>query len=146
MENSIGTFFEGTQSSDVHKSYVYAIFRIVIALMFMQHGALKLFGVLGGVGSTGNTVSNFSLLWFAGVIELVGGGLVALGLFARLGALAAVASMSYAYFAIHLPISFFPIVSDGELALLFLVSFLLIARYGAGRLSLERTVTGKEIF
>ncbi len=59
---------------------IYAVFRIVVGLMFAQHGAQKLFGLLGGFGEGGGTAPLFSLMGLAGVIEFFGGFMIALGL------------------------------------------------------------------
>lgn len=145
MPRLIGKIINQDETSN-DKSYVYAIFRTVVALLFMQHGAQKLLGDFGGVDGAGATVEFFSLLWFAGVIELFGGGLIVLGLFTRLAAILAVVSMAYAYFIVHLPAGFFPIINRGELALIYLASFLLILKNGTGRFSLEKAIFKKEIF
>src|SRR5258705_10650622 len=62
--------------------YVLSIARVVIALMFMEHGTSKLFGFPAPTA----TPDPFTLLWFAAIIEIVGGALLALGLGTRLAA------------------------------------------------------------
>ncbi|HEX2800331.1 MAG TPA: DoxX family protein [Thermoanaerobaculia bacterium] len=84
---------------------------------------------------TGNT-----LMTIAGVIELVGGALIALGLFAAPAAFVASGQMAIAYFKQHAPNSFWPIQNKGELAVLFCFVFLYIAAHGSGALSLDSTV------
>lgn len=105
-----------------HKDKVYAFFRIAVGLLFMQHGLQKIFGLLGFKAA----VPLFSLFGLAGVIELVGGLLVALGLFTRISALFAIADMVGAQVIAHLPHGLIPIVNQGELSLLYLVCFLVI--------------------
>ena len=73
----------------------------------------------------------------AGVIEFVGGGLVALGLFAGTAAFITSGMMAVAYFMAHAPGGFWPIVNRGELAVLYCFVFLYIASRGSGRLSVE---------
>ena len=111
----------------------YALLRVVAGLLFAQHGAQKLLGVLGGkqppVGS---------LFWFGGAIELVGGLLIAIGLFASWAAFLASGEMAAAYFMVHAKDSFWPVVNKGELAVLYCFVFLLIACRGAGGYSLGR--------
>jgi putative oxidoreductase len=111
----------------------YALLRVVAGLLFAQHGAQKLLGVLGGkqppVGS---------LFWFAGVIELVGGLLIAIGLFASWAAFIASGEMAVAYFMVHAKDSFWPVVNKGELAVLYCFIFLLIASRGGGSYSVGR--------
>jgi putative oxidoreductase len=111
----------------------YALLRVVAGLLFAQHGAQKLFGVLGG-----QQASAGSLFWFAGVIELVGGLLIAIGLFASWAAFIASGEMAAAYFMVHAKDSFWPVVNKGELAVLYCFLFLYIACRGAGGYSVGR--------
>ena len=74
------------------------------------------------------------------MIELVGGVLVALGLFTGPAAFICSGEMAVAYFKVHAPNSFWPIVNKGELAVLFCFVFLYIAAHGSGALSLDSTV------
>ena len=116
--------------------YVYALMRIVVGLAFAQHGAQKLLGLLGGTDGAGATVEMLSLMGVAGVIELVGGLLVAVGLLTRLAAFLASGLMAAAYFMAHAGRGFWPIENGGELAVLFCFVFLYIAFQGGGPLSL----------
>ena len=110
----------------------YALMRIVVGLLFASHGAQKLFGVFGGQGLLADP-----LIIAAGVIEFVGGGLVALGLWAGYAAFVASGQMAVAYFMVHASGGFWPIVNKGELAVLYCFVFLFIASKGSGRLSLD---------
>ena len=107
--------------------------RIVAGLLFMQHGAQKLFAVLGRE----TVVETFSLLWYAGVLEFYGGLLVVLGLFTRPVAFVLSGLMASAYFLRHVDRAFFPIQNGGELAALFCFIFLYLAARGGGALSLD---------
>lgn len=107
--------------------YAYALMRIVVGLAFAQHGAQKLFGFFGGMDGGGATVELASLMGVAGIVELAGGLLVALGLFARLAALICSGQMAAAYFMAHAGRSFWPIENGGELAVVFCFVFLYIA-------------------
>jgi putative oxidoreductase len=111
----------------------YLLLRIVAGLLFAQHGVQKLFGLLGG-----NAVPPLSLLGAAGVIELVGGALIALG--AWTGPLAFLASgeMAVAYFRNHAGQGLFPVQNRGELAALYCFLFLYIACKGGGKWRLTR--------
>jgi putative oxidoreductase len=111
---------------------LYAIMRVVVGLLFACHGAQKLFSVLGGQSQ----LSNPKML-AAGVIELVGGGLVALGLWAGYAAFVASGEMAVAYFTAHARGGFWPIVNHGELAVVYCFVFLYIASRGSGSLSLD---------
>jgi putative oxidoreductase len=113
------------------------LLRIVAALLFMQHGAQKILGVLGGLGEPGATAPLGSLPWFAGIIELFGGLLVALGLFTRPVAFLMSGEMAVAYFKQHAPDSLWPIINHGELAALYCFVWLFIAASGGGCFSLD---------
>lgn len=119
---------------------LYAVLRIVAGLLFMQHGAQKLFGVLGGFGGGGQTVPFLSQFWFAGVIETFGGLLIVIGLFASWAAFIASGEMAVAYFQVHAPMSFWPILNQGEIVILFCFIFLYIASRGSGLLSVDRAL------
>jgi putative oxidoreductase len=122
--------------------YAYPLLRVFAGLMFAQHGAQKLFGVLGG-----KVQPEFSLLWFAGVIELGGGLLIALGLFTRIAAFLASGQMAVAYVKSHWKFAFddqfFPIINKGELALLFCFVFFCIACSGPGKFCLDGLIWKK---
>ncbi len=120
---------------------LYSIVRILVGLLFLQHGAQKLFGVLGG-----SSVELISLMGLAGVIEFFGGLAIALGFFTRLAALISGLEMVVAYFMFHASKSLIPINNGGELAALFLLTFVLFLVYGAGKWSLEKNLLKKELF
>lgn len=119
---------------------LYAVMRVVIGLLFACHGAQKLFGVLGGQSQLANPK-----LLAAGIIEFVGGGLVALGLWAGYAAFLASGEMAVAYFTTHAPGGFWPIVNKGEPAVLYCFVFLYIASRGSGRLSVDVLATRRRV-
>jgi putative oxidoreductase len=110
---------------------LYALVRIVAGLLFSCHGAQKLFGVLGGQKVEGG------LMTLAGVIELIGGLLIALGLFTGLAAFVSSGQMAVAYFMAHAPQGFWPVVNKGELAVVYCFLFLYVAAKGAGIWSVD---------
>jgi putative oxidoreductase len=110
----------------------YALLRIVAGLLFACHGAQKLFGVLGG-----QRVNLMTQLGLAGVIEFVGGLMIAVGMFTGLAAFIASGEMAFAYFQAHLPRSVFPIQNGGELAAVYCFLFLFMAARGNGTWSLQ---------
>ncbi len=112
---------------------IYCIFRAVSGFLFMQHGIQKLFGGLGG-----KQVEIFSLLGIAGIIEFIAGILILVGLFSSFTAFLASGEMAVAYFMVHFPQSFWPILNKGELAALYSFIFLYIASRGDGKYSLKR--------
>ena len=111
----------------------YALMRIVAGLLFACHGAQKLFGVLGG-----NQVPIASMLGLAGVIELVGGLMIAVGFLTGYAAFIASGEMAAAYFMAHAPRGPWPINNGGELAVLYCFVFLYIAARGAGTWGVDR--------
>ncbi|HXV60201.1 MAG TPA: DoxX family protein [Vicinamibacteria bacterium] len=117
---------------------IYALLRIVAGLLFAQHGAQKLFGLLGGFGGEpGNTAQLFSLIGLAGIIEFFGGLLIAVGLQAGLVAFIASGEMAVAYFRAHAFRALFPIQNGGELAMLYSFLWLFIATKGSGIWSID---------
>jgi putative oxidoreductase len=119
---------------------VLAVLRIIIALLFISHGTAKLFGF----PETGMSPPLFSLFGFAGVLEIVGGILIVLGLFTRPVAFILAGEMAVAYFMAHAPHSFFPIVNQGESAVLLCFVFLYLVFAGPGAWSLDNrsAITG----
>ena len=110
----------------------YALLRLVSGAMFACHGAQKLFGVLGGHQDLHDP-------WhlIGGIIEFVGGLLIAIGLFASPAAFLASGEMAVAYFKVHAPNGFWPVLNKGELAVLYCFVFLYIAARGSGASSLD---------
>ena len=116
-----------------------ALLRVVAGLMFMQHGAQKLFGALLPADQAWQGApAIFSMMWFAGVIELGAGALIALGLFTRLAAFIAAGQMAVAYFMVHNKQNFWPILNGGELAALYCFVFLMFAAVGGTRYSIDQ--------
>ena len=116
-----------------YRPYLYALLRVVAGLAFAQHGAQKLFGVLGAPG-TPPLMSQFGI---AGIIEFVGGILIAIGLFTSPVAFIASGEMAVAFFQAHFPRGFWPIMNGGEPAVLYCFLFLYFAAAGAGRFSID---------
>jgi putative oxidoreductase len=117
----------------------YALLRFVAGAMFSCHGMQKLLGLY----ATGARPAVGSQIWVGGIIELVGGVLIALGLFTRLAAFLAAGTMAVAYFQFHWKLQlnqgkWLPLVNKGELAALYCFVFLFIAARGAGVASLDR--------
>ena len=119
---------------DPYAECIHDTLRIVAGYAFMLHGIQKLFGVLGG-----QPVELVSLLGLAALIETVGGGLIALGLFTRPAAFIASGEMAAAYFMVHAPRGqfLFPLANDGEPAVLYCFLFLYLAAAGPGAWSLD---------
>jgi putative oxidoreductase len=111
-----------------------SLLRIVAALLFLQHGTSK---VLQFPPFPMGDVPMGSLFWIAGVIEIVGSLLLLAGLLSRAVAFLLSGEMAYAYWTVHAPQSTFPLLNQGEGAILFCFIFLLIAAAGPGPWSLD---------
>ena len=128
---------EGARSGFSH--FFLNVLRIGAALCFMQHGAQKLFGLLGSAGGA----EFLSRVWLAGVLELWGGLLIVLGFCTRPIAFVLAGEMAVAYLTSHMPNGFFPVVNRGELALLFMLIWLFIAANGGGGFSLDGLIASR---
>jgi putative oxidoreductase len=123
---------------DRNRENAYFVFRVAIALLFLQHGAQKLYGWFGG-----NQAELMSLIGLVGVIEFYGGIFIAFGLFTRYASFLAVCTMVAGWFMAHAPRGWIPIMNGGELALVYLVSFLAILFNGPGKWALDNKFFGK---
>ena len=116
---------------------VYCVVRLVVGLAYACHGGQKLLAYPGG----GHGVEGIAL--YAGIIELVGGFMIAFGLFTRLAAFVASGEMAVAYFMFYVGVvptleaKFYPIMNGGELALLYCWFFFLVIFHGPGRWSID---------
>ena len=113
---------------------VLSILRIMTALLFLEHGTQKL---LGFPPSPNPGPALFSLPGIQGIIEVVGGVLLALGLFTRPVAFVLSGDMAVAYFMAHAPQSFFPVLNRGDAAILYCFVFLYLVFAGPGPWSLD---------
>jgi putative oxidoreductase len=116
-----------------YSPYIYAILRIVAGLTFALHGSQKIFGIPGNKPP----MPIASLMGIGGLIELLCGLLIALGLLASYAAFIASGEMAVAYFMLHAPKGFLPIVNQGDLAVLYCFLFLYIAAQGSGSWSVD---------
>lgn len=111
---------------------VLSILRIMAALLFMQHGTQKMLGFpIPGPSPLP------PLMMVAGSIELIGGALLAIGLFSRWTAFLLSGMAAAAYFVGHAHNGFFPIVNKGELAALYSFTFLYLFFAGPGPWSVD---------
>ena len=123
---------------------VYALLRFITGALFSVHGMQKLLGWFGASARPAFP----SQLWFGGVIELVGGVLIALGLFTRGAAFVASGMMAVAYFQFHWKLNmaangWLPQVNKGELAVLYCWIFLFIMARGPGAVAIDNLRKGK---
>lgn len=116
----------------------YAALRIVSGVLFGFHGVQKVLGWF----ATKAPPAVGSQLWVGGVIELIGGALIALGLFTRYAAFLCSGMMAVAYTQFHWKLElgdgrWLPIVNKGELAVVYCFLFLFLWTRGSGRWSLD---------
>ena len=118
---------------DPYRPYMLSILRIMVGLLYLQHGTAKIFNF-----PPQNDMPAYPKPeWFAGRIELVGSTLMVLGLLTRPVAFVLSGEMAFAYFMSHRPRGFFPLLNGGEPAVLFCFVFLYLVFAGGGPLSLD---------
>src|ERR1700737_4125377 len=111
--------------------YMLSILRIVVGLLYMEHGLAKVLGF--SLQPNHAPYALFTLNpGLQGLLELVGGLLLALGLFSRTVAFVLAGNMAVAYFMVHAPRGFFPLLNGGELAIVYCFVFLYFGLPGAG--------------
>jgi len=119
-----------------------SVLRIVAALMFVQAGTTKLFGWPMGMPD-GATITLTSQVGIGALMEVVGGILLLLGLFTRPVAFLLSGEMAVAYFQFHLPQGFWPVVNQGQPAVLYCFIWLYLSAAGAGPWSVDAMRRGR---
>jgi putative oxidoreductase len=114
---------------------VLSLLRIIAALLFMEHGLMKLFHF--PIAQPGAPDPLPTMLLVAAWLEVVGGTLLVLGLFTRPVAFILSGQMAFAYFIAHASKGFWPAVNGGEVAILFSFIFLYLAFAGPGEWSAD---------
>jgi putative oxidoreductase len=121
------------------RPYALSVLRIIVALLFLQHGLQKFFGFpIAGPP----TLS--ALIILAAAIELFGGLLLLVGLFTRWVAFIMSGEMAIAYFMAHAPKSFYPVANGGDLAILFCFVFFYLFFAGGGPWSVDHVVLKRD--
>jgi putative oxidoreductase len=122
-----------------YEPYIYALLRIVTGFLFLWHGSQKLLGFPPQQTPPGSAPQGLStMMAIAGTIELVGGILILIGLFAGFAGFLASGLMAAAYFTAHFSMqAFLPLQNRGELAALYCFVFLYIAARGSGVWSVD---------
>jgi len=123
-----------------YSEHIYAATRIVVGMMYWMHGTTKLFGWPPGARG-GNALEPFSLLWTAGVIEVVGGFMIMAGIYASWAAFICSGQMAAAYFLRQYPFAILPIYPPrgilGESTVFNAFFFLYVSARGSGLFSLD---------
>jgi putative oxidoreductase len=112
-----------------------SVLRIVTALLFMMHGTAKLFQMPHQ--AMFDNLQLMSQLGLQGVLEAGGGVLLLIGLFSRPVAFVLSGDMAVAYFMVHWPKGWLPILNGGDLAVLFCFVFLYLFVAGPGPWSID---------
>lgn len=114
-----------------------SVLRIVVAFLYIQVGSAKWFAFPAAVMPGGGTAPVGSLVWFAAIIEVVGGTLFLLGLFTRPVAFILSGEMAFAYFIGHAGNGFWPLLNQGAPAVFYCFTFLYFSAAGPGPWSLD---------
>jgi putative oxidoreductase len=125
-----------------HAPILLSVLRIVTGLIFLEHGAQKLLHFPPPPAQM-PPITPFSLFWFGGILELVGGILILIGLFTRPVAFLLAGEMAVAYWMFHAPQSPFPAINMGDAAILYCFVFLYFSAAGPGPWSLDAAMGAK---
>jgi putative oxidoreductase len=121
-----------------------SIMRIIVGLLFVEHGSAALLGF----PATDHPAPGFlTLIWVQRILELGGGFLMVIGLFTRPVAFILAGDMAVAYFMVHAPKSFFPMINGGDAAILYCFVYLFFFVSGPGRWSVDGQIapSGKSV-
>lgn len=131
MQNPL---FEDGGWADRQSAKMLSLLRIVTALLFLSHGMSKIFGI---PMSSASFPAPWTLLWIAGMLELIGGALLLIGLLSRPVTFLLAGEMAVAYWMVHAPQGFWPVLNGGEAAILFCFIFLYVMMRGPGPWSVD---------
>ncbi|MGA9121225.1 MAG: DoxX family protein [Bacteroidota bacterium] len=117
--------------------FLQSLLRIVTAVLFMQPGMMKLFAYPMGIPPNGGTVRLLTELGLAGILETFGGALLFLGIYTRPVAFLLSGEMAVAYFQVHFPRGYWPLMNGGTDAVFYCFLWLFFSAAGAGPLSVD---------
>lgn len=122
----------------------YVIFRIGFGALFFMLGLQKIFGLWG---MPKGPAIFATLVWFAGIFELMIGAAMVLGVLARLTSFFGIIMMVIAYYLGHvITLGWNPTINMGMPAIMSGLAFLGLFAFGARKASVEQAVFGREIF
>jgi|SRR6516164_2269593 len=116
---------------------VLSILRVMAGLLFMEHGLAKVFDFPPQPNHRPYVLLTL-VPGLAGILEALGGLLITLGLYTRIVAFLLSGEMAFAYFMSHAPRGFFPLLNNGDTAILYCFVFLYLWVAGGGSWSLDR--------
>jgi putative oxidoreductase len=119
------------------RPHLLSLLRVMTGLLFLQHGTAKILGFPPSDFAGGPLLS---MTGISGMFELVGGALIAVGLFTRPVAFILSGMMAVAYFMVHAPQNFYPLLNGGELAVLYCFVFFYLSAAGGGPWSLDKGI------
>lgn len=115
--------------------FALAALRIMTALLFLEHATMKFLEFPAPVPGVPHPLP--AIILVAGAIEVIAGILVLIGFKTRIAAFVASGEMAVAYFMAHMSQGFWPVLNQGEAAILFCFIFLYLAFQGPGALSID---------
>jgi putative oxidoreductase len=121
------------------RPHFLSVLRIMTGLLFLEHGTSKLLGF----PHVEKVPEIASMPGIGGILELIGGALIALGLFTRPVAFLLSGEMAVAYFTAHAPRALFPLLNSGDAAVLYCFVFLYLFFAGPGPWSIDATMKRK---
>ncbi|MBB1322203.1 MULTISPECIES: DoxX family protein [unclassified Shewanella] len=125
--------------------------RVPVGIIFMAHGAQKLFGWFGGYGleGTGQWMASIGMepgvlmAFMAGSAELFGGLFILLGLLTRPAAVVLAFTMVIAIASVHISNGLFMANNGYEFALALLAITVSLAISGSGRVGIDNVIAAK---
>jgi putative oxidoreductase len=117
---------------------VLSLLRIITALLFMEHGLMKLFHFPAPQPGAPDPLP--TILLVAAILEVGGGALLTLGLFTRAAAFICSGEMAAAYFLVHAKSGPWPALNGGDDAILMCWVFFYLVFAGGGAWSVDALV------